>query len=214
MTSQASQISLSEAREQRDSKVRELTETPHDFVSHYCLRPQLLNIYYNYAHSHKELARDYIKLHDSQYKLSAWANVNFFKWSFNELLEFYSSSDVPANQKGYALWFSTFLKAAPSYGGEGQQLYRGTSLETLQEFGFGDVWSTDKETALKFSKLCCSIWYRLFGAKDRTPILLKYTFEARDIVYSHVNGRGESEVFVNPKKIINPVITHVGGIKL
>lgn len=120
--------------------------------------------------------------------------------NFDEMLCLYNSCDIPQASKKWPIFWNDFKRLAPSnYGDNDIIIYRGTSIETYTKYGSGYCWTTDKNLALKFSKLCCSPRYTIvFGTIDKNPLLLNAKVKHRDIIFQHINDRNEQEVFIDP----------------
>jgi len=119
-------------------------------------------------------------------------------WTFDELLDVYSGLDLPNAQPNFKVFYTALERAAPKFTGGEITLYRGTSLETLEEYGEGICWTTNFDLAVKFANLCCSGRYKISGAIDRTPVVLGMTASPEDIIYHHTNDREENEALIKP----------------
>jgi hypothetical protein len=137
---------------------------------------------------------------DSQYRLNPFLydqNALAYHWEVDELLELLSGADVPMAQKGFEVFYEAMLEAMPKYDGEDLMLYRGTSLETIEEYGAGLFWTTNRKTALDFANMCVSIRYKIvFGAIDKTPCIISRLATPEEIMYHYTNTRLEDEVFL------------------
>lgn len=127
---------------------------------------------------------------------------NGIEFTFEELLDFHASCDVPSAQVDLDEFLERLKERAPKYDGPGLEVYRGTSLETYEKYGSGYIWSRERDVGNKFAHMCVSLRYKMiFAAIDRRPILLKAYIPATGVIYAHKNERGEDEVFLDPHQI-------------
>lgn len=121
-------------------------------------------------------------------------------WTFEELLDLLCSADIPTAQKNFKNFYKLLEQKAPKpkWGRRKRlTLYRGTSQESLEKHGAGYFWTPDQDLALKFANHCCSKRYTLFfQTVDRTPIVLQSIVPVEQVLFSHINDRGEKEVFL------------------
>lgn len=141
---------------------------------------------------------DEVRRHDSQDRLSAFdEDAALLNWSFNELLEIYSSADVPNRQPNFHTLHRELARKAPQYKGDELRIYRGTSFETLAAHGVGHVWTTDLKVAEKFAEQCCSGRYAfIFGCIDQHPVVLSAVVSPDNVIIHHENDRNEDEVLI------------------
>lgn len=127
--------------------------------------------------------------------------VAAMNWTKKELLSLYSNLECPQAQANFDIFYSKLEELSDSKEKGTITLYRGTSLESVEKYGIGHSWTTNKETAEFFANRAVTNYQRLYDTIDETPCVLTMTISKQDIIAS-IDSRSEEEILI--KSLSNP----------